>query len=58
MVLYEPMLRESETIEGCHRINELDDFKWKADLIIANRMDDGILDVKDRVYTRDLFGSD
>lgn len=58
MILYEPMMQEGETVEGCCRVENLTTFKELADLVIANRMDDGILDIKDRVYTRDLFGSD
>lgn len=57
VVIYEPLL-EQGMFENCQVIQLLDDFKRESDLIIANRMDEQLIDVKDRVYTRDLFGGD
>lgn len=53
--IYEPAL-EAENFEGCTVINELEVFKKQNDLIIANRWHDELLDIKDKVYSRDVFG--
>jgi UDPglucose 6-dehydrogenase len=60
IVIYEPVLTEQGTTEFFHSqvISDLADFKNQADVIIANRLTDDIADVKDKVYTRDLFGKD
>jgi len=57
VVIYEPTLMEDEAYDS-EIIQSLDEFKEMSDLIIANRVDDKILDVSAKVYTRDLFGSD
>ncbi|WP_373032643.1 nucleotide sugar dehydrogenase [Sulfurovum sp.] len=57
VVIYEPVLEENE-FEGLKVIKDIDDFKSRADVIVANRLSDSIVDVKDKVYTRDVFGSD
>jgi UDPglucose 6-dehydrogenase len=59
VVVYEPVLTEQGKKEFFNSkvINSLEDFKKVSDLIVANRMVDELQDVKDRVYTRDLFNS-
>jgi UDPglucose 6-dehydrogenase len=57
VIVYEPVLKESEFYNS-RVINELDAFKREANIIIANRMSDGLTDVADKVYTRDLYRSD
>ncbi len=58
VVIFEPML-ESETFEGVSVVKDLDIFKSVSDLIITNRLNsDDLGDVRDKVYTRDLFKSD
>src|SRR5699024_882834 len=53
--IYEPAL-EADSFEGCTVINNLEVFKQQNDLIIANRWHDELLDIKDKVYSRDVFG--
>tara|TARA_B100001057_G_C22868719_1_gene957766 strand:- start:6994 stop:8160 length:1167 start_codon:yes stop_codon:yes gene_type:complete len=57
VIIFEPNFIESE-FYGSKVILDLEDFKKKSDLIIANRMSDEVIDVKEKVYTRDLFGTD
>ena len=60
VVVYEPVLTEEGEIEFFHSkiIDNLEEFKQTCDVIVANRMVDELQDVKDKVYTRDLFNSD
>ncbi|MFA0560638.1 nucleotide sugar dehydrogenase [Vibrio breoganii] len=57
VVVYEPVLDEPEFFHSAV-IQSLDEFKQSCDVIVSNRMVDEIRDVEDKVYTRDLFGSD
>ncbi|KQX74275.1 nucleotide sugar dehydrogenase [Aeromicrobium sp. Root472D3] len=57
VVLYEPELAEDEFFHS-RVIRDLDEFKKVSDVIVANRRVDELEDVRERVYTRDLFGSD
>lgn len=58
VVVYEPILEEGGTFFGSEIINDLASFKNYSDVIVANRMSAELDDVKDKVYTRDLFQRD
>jgi UDPglucose 6-dehydrogenase len=57
VIVYEPLLAETEFFNS-EVTHELDDFKSRCDVIIANRMVDELNDISDKVFTRDLFGND
>jgi len=56
VVIYEPVLEENDFFHS-KVIKDLNEFKKISDVIVANRLTDDIKDVKNKVYTRDLFNS-
>ena len=58
VVLYEPMLQEKDNIYKYEIIDDLEEFKNMSDIIVTNRYSSELADVKNKVYTRDLFKRD
>ncbi|MCX8998434.1 UDP-glucose 6-dehydrogenase, partial [Rhizobiaceae bacterium BDR2-2] len=57
VIIYEPEYPDEDFFRS-EIVRDLENFKARADVIIANRLSDDLMDVEEKVYTRDIFGSD
>jgi UDPglucose 6-dehydrogenase len=55
VIIFEPAL-EADSFWDCEVVRDLETFKARSDVIVANRASDDLVDVVDKVFTRDLFG--
>lgn len=58
IIIYEPMLNKLESEDQSVLVNDLENFKKQANIIVTNRYDNELQDVKNKVYSRDIFGRD
>lgn len=58
VIIYEPILKNGEKFYNSKVINDLEEFKAKADVIVTNRLSEDLKDVNEKIYTRDIFARD